>query len=169
MGMLPQTNYDPEQRRPSNHESINDLPVHKFTGPQIFYPTTESRHFTRADAAKVFDKTLLPADQRIPHPEMIEMKRDEIAGLDFAERAKMVEEREKAEVERKARRKQLQKMAEESRTTRVEGRRWEFRFKEVSVDDIGPDGRGPRATGYRYGAPLMDRKRAQVKIPRRVL
>lgn len=36
------------------HESINDLPVHRLTDPQIFYPVSESRQFTRVDAGRVF-------------------------------------------------------------------------------------------------------------------
>ncbi|KAJ9218392.1 hypothetical protein DTO166G4_258 [Paecilomyces variotii] len=36
------------------HESINDLPVHRLTDPQIFYPVSESRQFTRIDAGRVF-------------------------------------------------------------------------------------------------------------------
>jgi len=92
-----------------------------------------------------------------------------MANLDWTERAKREEEREKAELDRRERKKERSRQMEEESLTRVEGRRWEFRFKEVSVDDIGVDGRGERATGYRYGAPLLDRKRAQIKIPRRVL
>lgn len=169
LSMLPQTPYDPDSERPVAHESINDLPVHKATGPQIFYPTTESRSFTRAHAAKIFDRRLLPADKRIPHPEMIAMKRDELDGMDMAERVARIKEREEKEQERVALRKAEQRKREEAALTRVQGQRWEFRFKEISVDDVGPDGRGPRATGFRYGAPLLDRKRAQVKIPRRVI
>ncbi|KAF3480085.1 uncharacterized protein GIQ15_05432 [Arthroderma uncinatum] len=51
------------QRR---HEPINDLPVHKLTDPQIFYPVSESRRFTRVDAARVFSAA----------PEVTEDKRD---------------------------------------------------------------------------------------------
>ncbi|KAL4884173.1 eukaryotic mitochondrial regulator protein-domain-containing protein [Aspergillus karnatakaensis] len=36
------------------HESINDLPSHRLTDPQIFYPVSESRQFTRVDAGRVF-------------------------------------------------------------------------------------------------------------------
>ena len=66
--MLPQTKWDPKSKLVP-HESINDRPVHPWTRQQIFYPTSESRQFTRVDAAKVFSPTLLPADDRIPHPE----------------------------------------------------------------------------------------------------
>ncbi|KAE8354820.1 eukaryotic mitochondrial regulator protein-domain-containing protein [Aspergillus coremiiformis] len=36
------------------HESINDLPVHRLTDPQIFYPVSESCQFNRVDAGRVF-------------------------------------------------------------------------------------------------------------------
>ncbi|KAL5332661.1 eukaryotic mitochondrial regulator protein-domain-containing protein [Aspergillus crustosus] len=36
------------------HESINDLPSHRLTDAQIFYPVSESRQFTRVDAGRVF-------------------------------------------------------------------------------------------------------------------
>lgn len=36
------------------HESINDLEQHPMTFPQIFWPTSESRAFTRTDAGRVF-------------------------------------------------------------------------------------------------------------------
>lgn len=55
LSMLPQTPFDP--RNPhlvQPHEPINDLPVHPLTHPQVFYPTSESRHFTRTDAGRVF-------------------------------------------------------------------------------------------------------------------
>src|SRR3569833_1966979 len=47
----------------------------------------------------------------------------------------------------------------------VQAARCEFRFKDVSVDDAGRDGRDPRGTGWRYGLPFYDRKVGQVKIP----
>lgn len=50
--MIPTTPYN--QTFPRRHESINDLPVHRLTDPQIFYPVSESRKFTRVDAGRVF-------------------------------------------------------------------------------------------------------------------
>ena len=50
--MLPTTPYNPEFQK--RHESINDLPAHRLTDPQIFYPVSESRQFTRLDAGRVF-------------------------------------------------------------------------------------------------------------------
>ncbi|RDW74341.1 mitochondrial 37S ribosomal protein mS45 [Aspergillus mulundensis] len=45
---------DPRAQREMPHESINDLPAHRLTDAQIFYPVSESRHFTRVDAGRVF-------------------------------------------------------------------------------------------------------------------
>lgn len=49
--MVPST---PLTKPPQPHESINDLPVHTMTLPQIFYPASESRQFNRTDAGRVF-------------------------------------------------------------------------------------------------------------------
>ena len=50
----------------------------------------------------------------------------------------------------------------------VKGRRWDFKFQDVSADNVGKDGRGRQAVGLRYGMPLEDRKKGAVKIPTRV-
>ncbi|KAL4964906.1 mitochondrial 37S ribosomal protein mS45 [Aspergillus stella-maris] len=42
------------EQRENAHESINDLPAHRLTDTQIFYPVSESRQFTRVDAGRVF-------------------------------------------------------------------------------------------------------------------
>lgn len=52
--MVPTTPLADKGERPTPHESINDLPVHRLTDPQIFLPVPESRHFTRVDAGRVF-------------------------------------------------------------------------------------------------------------------
>lgn len=100
---------------------------------------------------------------------MIKIKKDEIDGLGLDERIAKIKEMDKQDQEMRAKRKEIKKQRDEATTTRVKGQRWEFRFKEVSVDEIGSDGRGAQATGFRYGAPSMDRKRAAVKIPTRVI
>ncbi|KAL4784659.1 eukaryotic mitochondrial regulator protein-domain-containing protein [Aspergillus varians] len=45
---------EPRRQRMNPHESINDLPAHRLTDAQIFYPVSESRQFTRVDAGRVF-------------------------------------------------------------------------------------------------------------------
>ena len=165
MSMLPKTVLDPQQKR--RHESINDLPLHAATGQQIFHPTSESRHFTRVDAAKVFDDKLLPADERIPHPEMIAYHKDYRAGVSFEERQANRAARE--EEDEKKRQEYLDRKAKrDALVKKVDTARWQFRIQPVNVDDIGKDGRGSKGVGWRYGVPLMDRSRGQVKIPTRV-
>jgi hypothetical protein len=170
MDMLPQTPYphDPETRRPQAHESINDLPVHAATKQQIFHPTSESRHFTRVDAARVFDESLLPADQRVPHPELAELEKDRLSGMSLAEREVKAKQRNEEELRKRLMVEQRQREREEKSVRVVSGARWDFKIRDVKVDDAGPDGRGRHGTGWRYGVPLMDRRRGEVKIPRRV-
>ena len=63
--MVPLTNYTPGAPV-KLHESINDIPHHKLTEPQVFYPTSESRAFNRVDAGRVFSAApRLPDDQDI--------------------------------------------------------------------------------------------------------
>ena len=163
LAMLPQTPYNPGL--PPPHESINDLPVHAYTKQQIFIPTSESRAFTREDAAKTFHPTLLPADKRIPHPELIQLANWEAKGYDRETRTRLRGEAD-AEVARKREEKERKQREYEERTqVVVKGRRWDFKFEDVSAEKVGKDGRGRHAVGLRYGFPLEDRKRGQVKIP----
>ncbi|KAI0201848.1 eukaryotic mitochondrial regulator protein-domain-containing protein [Astrocystis sublimbata] len=147
-------------------EPINELHVHPYTMQQIFWPTSESRHFTREDAAKAFHETLLSPDQRVPHPELIQMERDVLQGLpvwDASERFKQAA----MESERKAAEKQAAKVArEEKMTQRVNTERFEFRFKMFNSENVGSKGKARNAVGWRYGAPHDDRsKDHQIKIP----
>jgi len=166
MSMLPQTQYQTGELQA--HESINDLPVHAATQQQIFHPTSESRHFTRADAAKIFDENLLPADERVPHPELAELERERIAGVPYKERVARATQRNEELLQKKFAIEKRRKEQEEKAVKVVSSGRWDFRFRDISVDAAGTDGRGPHGTGWRYGVPLMDRKRGQVKIPTRV-
>lgn len=168
LAMLPQTPYQPHISEPRPHEPINDLPVHPWTRQQIFVPTSESRAFTRADAAKIFNDNLLPADERIAHPELVQVEKWRNEGYDQQTRLKMIRERE----EEKAREKQeaeRKKMELERRTqVVVPGRRWNFTFQDVSVELVGKNGRGRKGVGIRYGMPHEDRKKGQIKIPTKV-
>jgi hypothetical protein len=167
MSMLPR----PPLRRDgqtSFFEPINELTLHAATSPQIFYPTSESRHFTRADAARVFDENLLPADDRVPHPQLALMYKDVLEGFTPDEvkarqqaRDEVVEKRRQAVLLRKAKN-------EAATVKKVETQRWRFRFTDINVDDAGKTGRGENGVGWRYGAPLMDRKKGVIKIPTKV-
>ncbi|KAI9743366.1 MAG: hypothetical protein M1818_003212 [Claussenomyces sp. TS43310] len=169
LSMLPQTPRRPEGERQEPHESINDLPVHGATVQQIFHPTSESRHFTRVDAARVFDEALLPTDERVPHPELAELEKDRLSGVDYDSRMNAASKRHDEAQERKLLAERQRREREAKALKVVDSGRWQFTFREVSVDDAGVDGRGPRGTGWRYGVPHMDRRRGQVKIPTRVV
>lgn len=167
LSMLPTTGLATDLKWQPAHESIADIRVHPATRQQIFYPTSESRHFTREDAAKAFANDLLPADKRIPHPDLVEAERDEFMGLDFDTRVRRQQERNEKHAQERLRREK--KAAEKAAATRtVQGRRWDFQFEDFSVDQVGRDGKSPAGVGWRYGAPHEDRKRGQIKIPKRV-
>lgn len=162
--MLPQTKWDPKKKLVP-HESINDLPVHPWTRQQIFYPTSESRQFTRADAAKVFSPTLLPADDRIPHPELIQLEREAAQQIPREQRLAAIQARDLKLQKEKEKREQRQKEWEAKNLRTVAGTRWDFNFTNVSVEAVGKDGRAKGGVGWRYGNPHGDRKRGAVKIP----
>lgn len=208
--MVPTTPLAKDGQRQPPHESINDLPVNRLTDPQIFYPVSESRQFTRVDAGRVFSgapamehgkdkierpeelamnvdpkelervgkgeneqQVLLPADARIPHPQMISFERDKLENPgEAAQRRARHEERLRKYAEVEMARKRRLKELEEKRTMKVQpdGARFEYRFKDVVVskETVGEDGRGHAAPGHRYGVPHEDRKRGQVKIPTKV-
>jgi hypothetical protein len=158
--MLPQTaNSREDSTGNTYHEHINELPVHPATSQQIFWPVSESRQFTREDAGNVFRAGLKPADIRIPHPEMV-LK----AGLEAtATRSlRMQVEKELEQIE-----KQKGKSSQrETEVKTVDAGRWSFKIEDVDIARrVGPDGRGRKGVGFRYGMPLDDRKRAVVKIP----
>lgn len=153
--------------RPIFHESINDLPVHPATRQQLFVPVAESRRFTRVDAGKAFDNNLLPADLRIPHPELVQAEKELAGGLSFEERKRLAIKRLEAETKRKQ--EEEKKKQQELRALKVvPKRRWDFVFQNVSVEDAGRDGKGAAAAGWRYGVPHQDRKRGIPKIPTKV-
>lgn len=173
LDMLPTTPYiDPsipanKGKRPIVHEPINDLIVHPATRQQLFVPVSESRRFTRKDAGKAFDNKLLPADARIPHPELVLAERELAQGLNFEERRKLAEGR--LEKEQEMKKKLAEKKAADLAAQKVvPQRRWDFVFQDVSVDAAGRNGRGHKGVGWRYGIPHEDRKRGIVKIPTRV-
>lgn len=163
--MLPQT---PFQDPPILHEPIHDLPVHKATLDQVFYPVAESRHFTRINAGTVFEKGLLPAEKRIAHPELVAIEKARLQGK--IEEAIQSEEWGAADANdaslKEAREKTRQRR--EAATTGVQMGRWEFKFQDVVVDKASV-GRYVPGIGSRYGVPPQDRKKGQVKIPTSVI
>ncbi|KAJ9132365.1 hypothetical protein NKR23_g11294 [Pleurostoma richardsiae] len=164
MEMLPSTDLRPGRL----FEPINEIYVHSYTTQQVFLPTAESRHFTRKDAAKAFHPNMLSPDERVPHPELIQLERDILDGKDREESFEKFKaaaiESERAAAEKVA----LRARKEQERTTKVDSGRFQFRFKDINVDDVGKDGRSRHGTGWRYGVPFYDRKKGTVKIPTEV-
>lgn len=170
LSMLPQTPYVGGEYQPV-HESIHDLPVHRATLRQVFYPVSESRHFTRADAGKVFSRSLLPTEARVPHPELVRLELLKREGVRRKDAEATIWEKERIKEEQREAKKKEVAAEEERRVTKVvprQGGKWEFRFKDISVQDVGKDGRSRKGVGFRYGLPAQDRKRGQIKIPTRV-
>lgn len=164
MNMLPKTSYrEGEKNLP--HEPVNEIHVHKLTMQQLFVPVSESRHFTRSDAAKAFHDTMLSVDARSPQPELIKMEREILQGKTRQESLAKFKVATQKEEDRVAQRIAREAQREEEATTRVATDRYEFRFKEINADDVGRTGRSRKGTGWRYGAPFDDRKRGLVKIP----
>ncbi len=162
--MLPTKSFHPTMQN-EPFEPINELHVHPYTMQQIFWPTSESRHFTREDAAKAFHHTMLSADKRVPHPELIQMEREIATGLSPYEASERFKDAV-AESEREAAAKHARRAAvEQQHTTRVRSKRFEFRFREINSELVGPKGKARHAVGWRYGAPSYDRAKGQVKIP----
>lgn len=164
--MLPQTPYLPND--PQIHESINDLPVHRATELQVFHPVSESRHFTRRDAGKIFDRTLLPAEDRVPHTELVQIEKWRYEGKVHGERQTLIREMNEREENKKKEAERFRSAKEAREVTKVRTGRSVFRFQDIKVESVGRDGRDKRGVGARYGMPHQDRKKGQVKIPTRV-
>ena len=164
--MLPKTPYNGANSDPEPHESINDLPVHPATMQQIFYPTSESRAFTREDAGHAFKTGLLPADKRIPHPELVELERMKNAKATKEEIKTTMLKRAQEELDMMECKKQKEKKREAKEVKVYHARKWDFKFSDFSLDEtIGRNERSRKGVGARYGFPHEDRKRGQVKIP----
>ena len=164
MRMLPTTSFiEGEQNEP--HEPINEVHVHNLTMQQLFLPVSESRHFTRKDAAKAFHDKMLSADARSPQPQLIQMEKEILNGASREDSLAKFKEATQKEEDKVAQKLQQQRELEAKQTKNVKTDRYEFRFKEINVDDVGRDGRSRKGTGWRYGAPFEDRKRGLIKIP----
>jgi hypothetical protein len=147
------------------HEPLNELPVHPSTTHQTFVSVPESRQFSRTDAAKAFHPTLKSADERIPHPELLAIEKFKLRGPrreELQSFAQNIIEEEKVKLQRRA---EAERRKAKANTKVYEGKRWNFKIEDVSVDSVGRDGRDMRGVGWRYGMPHEDRKRGQVKIP----
>ncbi|CAF3665928.1 hypothetical protein FGSG_08949 [Fusarium graminearum PH-1] len=164
MKMLPKTFWE-EGAENVPHEPINEIHVHNLTMQQLFTPVSESRHFTREDAAKAFHDRMLSADKRSPQRELIKMEKQVIKGVPRPEALtkfqELIQKHETKDSEKEADKRRFL----DSMTKRVKTDRYEFRFKPMDINEVGRDGRSRKGTGWRYGAPFEDRKRGLVKIP----
>ena len=164
--MLPQTPYIPHD--PVIHESINDLPVHRATERQLFHPVSESRHFTRRDAGTAFDRDLLPAEDRVPHTELVQIEKWKHEGLVPGERIERQRAANDMEETKRKERAKRRRAREAQEVTKAETSRSIFRFQDISIETIDRDRRNSKGVGARYGIPHEDRKKGQIKIPTRV-
>ncbi len=163
--MLPLHNLEPDA---APFEPINDIHVHSFTQQQLFVPTSESREFTRHDAAKAFGDRILPPERKMRIPELLSFEKDIAAGMNPTDaRAKFLADVAKSELAIARGRKLMEDLAEKNKT-RVQSGRYEFQFENFSVNSAGRNGRSRAAVGWRYGVPFNDRKKGLSKIPTKV-
>lgn len=160
---LPQTRYSDDWK--ASHEPINDLHIHKLTMQQLFVPVSESREFSRKDAAAAFHRRMLSPDARSPHPELIQKAKDELRGVSGSDSLRKFHETTRQQEDALIAKEEKRREDAEAKTARIDTGRFEFRFKDVVIDVAGKSGRGRNAIGMRYGVPFNDRKKGAVKIP----
>lgn len=146
----------PDEISRHNHENIQDVPMHPATHRQAFEPVSESRHFDHEDAAKVFG--IPPIETAVPHPSLIILEREKNMGLSASERRANQIARDEQYAAARAKFEKEKKAREEAALNIVDKGRYQWRFQEAKTGKIG----------FRYGVPHQDRKKGQVKIPRRV-
>lgn len=154
--MLPVTHLS-WQAQQQIHENIQDLPAHPLASRQAFVPVSESREFTRVDAGKEFG--LAPADEAVPHPQLVVMRRERMEILSDNEHAKRQNERQRIAEGQMAEKEAKAKLRAEQEGRVVEQGRWKWKLREGTAGHVG----------HRYGFPLPDRKRGHVKIPTHVI
>ncbi|GAB1312381.1 37S ribosomal protein S35, mitochondrial [Madurella fahalii] len=165
LSMLPRAKLEPGEKA---FEPINDIHVHSYTMQQLFVPTSESREFTRADAARAFGEHILPPDAKMRIPELVDMERNLAGGMEPAQAYRAFMEaaaRSEADV---AAAQRARRQRDDERTARVDVGRFEYRFEKINAEDVGRNGRSRKAVGWRYGVPFSDRRRGEVKIPTKV-
>ena len=169
--MVPQWQLpDADAEQPSRgYEDINEVHVHGRTMQQLFVPTPESRPFTRVDAAKAFGPdTMLPIDDRLPHPELIQLQRDLRAGKSHEEATLEMEKGLRETEMRVASKEMAKRQRERDAVQTVDAGRFNLRVTDINVDHAGKDGKSRHGVGWRYGAPHRDRSAGEVKIPTRM-
>ncbi|KAK4177561.1 eukaryotic mitochondrial regulator protein-domain-containing protein [Triangularia setosa] len=161
--MLPRANLDSSEEEP--FEPINDVHVHSFTMQQLFVPVSESREFTRKDAAKAFGDHILPPDHKMRIPELVDMEKAILNGIP-QEKAEQEFLKQTRESERRFAESQKYVAAKkDAKKSKVDTERFEFRIENFNSEAVGKKGRARNAVGWRYGVPFNDRQRGLYKIP----
>lgn len=153
--MLPVTHLSLQDQ--TIHENIQDLPAHPLASRQAFVPVSESREFARVDAGEEFG--LPPAEEAVPHPELVVLKRERMENLSSQEHAERQAERERIAHGQREEKEAKAKLRAEQEGRVVERGRWKWRLQEAKAGYVG----------HRYGFPFPDRKRGHVKIPTHVV
>lgn len=111
---------------------------------------------------------MLPAEKRSQHPELIAMVKDVLAGANRTRSAEMFVATARESEQDLVRQAKENAKRDAARTMKVHSDRFEFRIQAFNSERVGPVGRSRDAVGWRYGAPLDDRKREKIKIPTQV-
>ncbi|KAK4200121.1 eukaryotic mitochondrial regulator protein-domain-containing protein [Triangularia verruculosa] len=160
--MLPRANLESSEEP---FEPINDVHVHSFTMQQLFVPVSESREFTRKDAAKAFGDHILPPDHKMRIPELVEMEKDILNGVPQMQAEKQFLERTAESERRFAESQKYVAAKKDAKKSKVDTERFEFRIENFNSEAVGKKGRARNAVGWRYGVPFNDRQKGLYKIP----
>ncbi|KAK4674515.1 hypothetical protein QC763_121250 [Podospora pseudopauciseta] len=160
--MLPLSNLTGDEQP---FEPINDVHVHSFTMQQLFVPVSESREFTRKDAAKAFGDHILPPDHKMRIPELVKMERDILNDVPQAQAEKDFLARTRESERQFAEKEKYVAAKRDARKSKVDTERFEFRIEKINSEAVGKKGRARGAVGWRYGVPFNDRQRGLYKIP----
>jgi hypothetical protein len=155
--MLPVTNLVARGEIQPFHENLQDIPSHPFSHRQAFVPVSESRVYTRADAGAEFG--LPPAEEVVPHPDLIMLHKEKSSGLGLNERIDRQRERDRRAASQREERERKEAAKQRDKGSLIEKGRWAWKLKEATTG----------AVGFRYGVPHQDRKKGQIKIPTKVL
>lgn len=131
----------------------------------------QDTHTERVGRGKKNIDILKPTDARIPHPHLIAFAKDqqELKGQTDEIKTRYAK-RLSDDAESRAKARERKFVRDEAQKTRVDTNRWQFVVTDVKVsrEGTGMTGRGTGSPGVRYGVPHEDRKKGQVKIPRKV-
>ena len=96
------------------------------------------------------------------------MEKWKAEGMVPAERNARRKQANEDEIKQQDAKQKLREERERHTVKKVPTSRWEFRFQDISAEIGRNDERDRRSIGARYGMPHEDRKKGQVKIPKKV-